>query len=202
MNNIKEGYCDIFAVIKGGIYIRQLLSQPSPSIKFPSSHCSVPLAYPSPQIVWQLLYISDHGGYQPSHKQLIWQGYIVHVDEQPSWSIRFPSSHSSIPLVNPSLQTVVQELFDATHGATHPSHKQLKLHGYNLQVDEHPSWSFVFPSSHSSSPTFIPSPHKVEHVPFIFGRTHPLQTHACTHVIHTPSDTTRTPEQLTHTLSG
>lgn len=71
-------------MIKTGGSKWQILSQPSPSKILPSSHSSIPLLYPSPQTVVQLLFHTIQGWYQPSQRQLISHGYKVQVDEQPS----------------------------------------------------------------------------------------------------------------------
>ena len=118
--------------------------QPSWPSVFPSSHSSLPLSKVSPQIV-----VHDpfaQGWIQPSQEQFKSQGSIVHVAEQPSSSFVFPSSHCSFPLFEVSPQTDEQDPLN--QGWTHPSHRQLTLHGSRVQTDEQPSWLLLFPSSH------------------------------------------------------
>lgn len=90
----------------------QLESQPSPSVKLPSSHSS-----PS---VWTLL----------PHP------VAVQLKSQPSPFMKLASSHCSLPLITPF------------------PHSTSILHR-----DEHPSPSFLFPSSQSSPSSVMPSPH-------------------------------------------
>ena len=79
----------------------------------------------------------------------------------------FPSSHCSVPRLNPSPQVVEQVPF--IFGKTHPPQSQLTLQFSFIHVAEHPSFAIVFPSSHCYVPAMIPSPQIVEQVPFTTG---------------------------------
>src|SRR4051812_8742548 len=71
----------------------QVLEQPSPLRKLPSSHCSLPSTMPSPQVDVQ----AEPG----AHAGSAW-----HVPEQPSKGTALPSSQLSAPSFLPSPQTV------------------------------------------------------------------------------------------------
>lgn len=68
---------------------------PPPS-KFQSSHCSVPITSPSPQVTQQTL------GAVPEH---VYPVSTVHPGEHPSPLPVFPSSHTSAPPTTPSPHT-------------------------------------------------------------------------------------------------
>jgi len=66
-------------------------------------------------------------------------------------------------------------------GRYQPWQLHVTLHGYNLQIAEHPSKSSKFPSSHSYVPARKESPHVVEHRPLTRGNPQPEQLHVLLH---------------------
>jgi hypothetical protein len=148
---------------------------PSPSFKSTSSHYSSPIIKPSPHKVKHVLLIAIHGWIQPPQRQLTLQIYKVHVEEHPSWSNKFPSSHFYEPLCKPSPQVVEHVVL--SKGKLHPSHEQFTSQPSIKQVKEHPSLSMRFPSSHCSEPLSKPSPQTEVHELFTLthGAVHPSQ---------------------------
>ena len=71
--------------------------QPSPFTRLPSSHPSQPATSPSPQVVSRL-HVSAVVAFPPSHRH---PHSTVQSAEQPSKGRRFPSSHSSDPILVP-----------------------------------------------------------------------------------------------------
>ena len=131
--------------------ILQSLVHPSPSIELLSSHSSVPLTMPSPQISVQVSFpVKD----PPSHMN---PGSFMQLLEHPSPFCVFPSSHSSdmdlisFPQTSSQVSTdVVEPPFQAYPGSI-------------SQLIEHPSPAMRFPSSHSSAGTLRESPHSARH---------------------------------------
>lgn len=115
---------------------------PSPPVVFLSSHCSVPMTTPSPQL-------GLHTGVR-----FMSQFHPVSMRQrtlQPSpprggfWC----SSHSSEPVLMPSPQNTLHELGKPEQ--IHP------VSGW--QRAEHPSWGLLLPSSHSSPLSIALLPH-------------------------------------------
>jgi len=71
--------------------------QPSPSMLFPSSHCSSAATIPSPHVEPTVDGSSTPAMMKPHSRE--------QIEEHPSPSSAFPSSHSSPAITTPSLQT-------------------------------------------------------------------------------------------------
>ena len=125
--------------------ILQILLQPSPSILFPSSHCSELVTIPS-------CHIDDHSlGLLLEH---LYPDSVFQVESHPSLLSVFPSSHNSSESIIPSPHVEVDvavQTFGELESQVQPDSTTHKL----LQ----PSELFVFPSSHPSAPSLTPFPH-------------------------------------------
>jgi len=124
---------------------KQFSSHPSPFTRLPSSHPSLPFRFPSPQVDTQI-------------SSAKWVGFVlekagssvqvnpssnVHVEEHPSLSLLFPSSHSFEANLIPSPQLV------QTFGV---AVLQVKEASTVRQSELHPSPLAVLPSSQTSAP--------------------------------------------------
>src|SRR6056300_928810 len=138
---------------------------PSPFSVFPSSHSSSPPSVLSPHVAEHVSALSMAPPTH-SHPHSIWHDAL-----HPSPPTRFPSSHSSDDPAG-----LVPSPHPPTHvspGPPHSQYDQAPLHvtpASTMQYRLHPSPDSVFPSSHSSVPLRIPSPHIPTHSP-------PLQSH-------------------------
>src|SRR5262245_42304240 len=115
----------------------QVLEQPSPSRKLPSSHCSLPNTMPSPQLDAHAIPVGQVGSARQS-------------GEQPSNPTVLPSSQLSAPSLILSPQVVGVHVLGA------PSHlKPCSMRQCSLQ----PSPPTAFLSSQPSFGSGMPSPH-------------------------------------------
>lgn len=116
--------------------IKQVEEQPSPEIRFESSHVSPALMIPSPQIAAQV-------GAQ------LYPISTIQLFEHPSRLFKLASSHSSAPSLSPSPHKTKQD----------PGPVPIQSQPASIkQVAPHPSPTAVFPSSQFSGFLTVESP--------------------------------------------
>lgn len=138
--------------------VRQVLVQPSPFIRFPSSHISQVSTMPSPQT--QGIPVNEHvvSGFVDEYGAEFDEGPHVHPSSLMQLShpvpgpFPTPRSHFSVPTVIPSPQVVEQPLSPAVEEQGHVHPGDSPVHPGQLTL------------SHTSVPTQIPSPQVVVQV--------------------------------------